>query len=485
MKIRKQKPRKKMLISLLFLAKQVLHLSAPNNMRPHLPTIAIIGRTNVGKSTLFNRLAEENKALVSRVPGTTRDRREADCLWRGRIIRIVDTAGLDVPHAEDLEQDAMKQTERAIEQADLILFVLDLKGVPLPQERKIAERLRRSKKPVITVGNKAESPAQILAAESGEWRLGGLPTPIPISALRGTGLGDMLDRVYESLEKHGIPPAELSQISPVRVAVIGKPNVGKSSVLNQLLKEERFIVSPIAHTTREPVDTLVEVGEKNYLFIDTAGMRKRGKVRKTGGLEAIGVERTVETIKRADIALLVLDASEPFGVQDRILAGLLQETGIGVIVVANKWDLIPDKTPTTIGKFSEAIKNALPFLTWAPVLFTSAKTGQRVDELFHLIDEVQTARFTEIPLEELEAFFIKATRARLPMKGKGPKPPKVLGIKQVGVAPPTFAVTIRAKRTDVIHPSYLRYLENRLHESFPLSGTPIKVSARLPTVRAV
>jgi GTP-binding protein len=453
-------------------------------MRPHIPVVAIIGRTNVGKSTLFNRVIEQKKALVSAIPGTTRDRNEGDCLWRGRIVRFVDTGGLDMPHADEIERDVVRQAKLAMEKADLIVFVVDLKTGPLPQERQLALQLRKSRKPVLVAGNKAETPSQIASAKLPEWRLAGLPSPIPVSALRGTGSGDLLDAVYATLKKNGTPPAEITEVLGARVAVVGKPNVGKSSLLNAIVQEERFIVSPIAHTTREPIDTLIEVDGKEYVFIDTAGIRKLGKVRRSGGLEEAGVERTMEAVKRADIALFVVDASEPLGSQDRTLAGLLDEAHAGVIVVANKWDLIEDKTPDTINKFTEYIRAIFPFLKWAPVIFTSAKTGQRVENIFALIDSVQRARYMEIPEDELDEFFRKAVKKVLPTKGKGPSPPKVLGLKQVGVAPPKFSVTIRAKRTDVINQSYLRYLENQLHEAFDLEGTPVIVNARLPNVRA-
>jgi GTP-binding protein len=453
-------------------------------MRPHIPVIAIIGRTNVGKSTLFNRLIESPKAMVSNIPGTTRDRNEGDCLWRGQIIRLVDTGGLDLPHAEEIERDVVRQAKRAMEAADLILFVVDLKTPPLPQDRSLGRTLKRSRKPVLVVGNKAETQTQIASARQEEWRLGGLPSPMPVSALRGTGCGDLLDAVYATLKKNGTQPADITNIVGARVAVVGKPNVGKSSLLNAVLKEERFITSPVAHTTREPIDTLVEVHDKQYVFIDTAGIRKQGKVRKTGGLEAAGVERTTQAIKRADIALFVVDVSEPLGSQDRTLAGLIQEAGVGVVLVANKWDLIEEKTPGTINDVETYLRGTIPFLSWAPINFTSAKTGQRVENLFPLIDHVQRSRYTEIPEDELDAFFASAVRKHLPTKGKGPKPPKALGLKQVAVAPPTFTLTIQAKRTDVIHESYLRYIGNQLHDAFDLVGTPVVVKARVPEVRA-
>ncbi len=434
----------------------------------------------MGKSTLFNRFIESRKALVSNLAGTTRDRNEENCLWRGKIIRVVDTGGLDVSHTDEIERNTIKQAELAMAQADVILFVVDLKTGPMPQEQQLARKLRKSAKPVLVVGNKAETPALRNSVNNPEWRLAGFPAPIPVSALRGTGSGDLLDAVYAELKKMKLKPADLAEIKPIRVSVIGKPNVGKSSILNSLLGEERFIVSSIAHTTREPIDTLVEVGSKEYLLIDTAGVRKLNKVRKARGIENVGVEKTMETLKHTDVALFVVDASEPLGSQDRTLAGMCKEARVGVILIANKWDKIPNKTPDIINNFKRYIAGTLPYLSWAPVLFTSAITGQRITNIFDMVDAVQRARYTEIPQEELDAFLARAVRAHPPTQGKGPAPPKILGVKQFAVAPPSFHVTIKAKRGDAINESYLRYLENRLHDTFGYEGTGIVLKPRLP-----
>ncbi len=443
-----------------------------------VPLVALIGRMNVGKSTLFNRLTETRRALVSPVAGTTRDRKEGVCLWRGRVIRVVDTGGLDVRPADDIERNVVRQAEKAIAQADAIYFVVDLKTGALPQERELARKLVASGKPVIVVGNKAETVATAATAHAREWRFPRLPAPIAVSALKGAGVGDLLDETYDALEKMNRPPAELSRVQAVRVAVVGKPNVGKSSILNAILGEERFIVSPVAGTTREPNDVEIDADGRHYVFVDTAGMRKQAKVRKTGGLEEAGVERTQQTLRRCDVALLVVDATQPIGAQERTLAGLLTEARVGVIVVANKWDLVPDKTPSTINLFERHLASALPFIAWAPVLFTSARSGQRVENIFDLVDGVQRSRYLRLPEEELAAFLKTAVRAHLPSKGKGPSPPKILGLEQVDVAPPSFQVVIKAKRLDVLHPSYLRFLENRLRRRFGFAGTPIRMGVR-------
>jgi len=445
--------------------------------RNDLPTIVLVGRTNVGKSTLFNRLLERPAALVSAVPGTTRDRKEGECVWRGKMIRVVDTGGLDMELTDEIERNVVKQAERAIETADAILFVVDLDVGPLPQDRTLATKLTKAKKPVIVVGNKAETPSLIASVHNKEWRLSGLPSPIAVSAVRGTGTGDLLDAIFEALAETGKQPESIEAPEAIRVAVIGKPNVGKSSLLNAILGEERFITSPIAHTTREPNDVLVTLPDgREFVLIDTAGIRKFAKIKKTGGLEAAGVARTKRILDQTDVALFVVDVSEPMGSQDRTLAGLLQAAHVGVIVVANKWDLIPSKSPSTMNDFRRSFVAEFPFFTWAPLTFVSALTGQRVPDLFELIGTVQGRRKIHIPEEELETFWRSAVKSHLPTKGKGPQPPKVLGMTQVATEPPTFQLTVKVKRTDALAPSWLRYLENRMRERFELEGTPIVIN---------
>lgn len=449
-----------------------------------IPTVALIGRTNVGKSTLFNRLLEQPKALVCELAGTTRDRNEGECLWLGKVIRLVDTGGLDVSGQTDIEHNTIKQAKLAIKKADLILFILDTKTGPLPQERELAMLLKRANKPVLVVVNKAESAKERASVTTQQWFLQGLPTPIAVSAVRGSGVGDLLDVIFDTLKKHGTPPIELQKIAATRVAVIGKPNVGKSTLLNALIGEERFIVSPIAHTTREPNDTLVQVGEKNYVFIDTAGMRKRGKVKKAGGLEEAAVRRNEHIVRSADVTLLVIEATEPIGAQEKTLAGFLKDSGSGAIVVVNKWDLIEDKTTTTMNRYREYIAASMPFIQLAPVVFVSALSKQRVKTLFDLIDKVQRNRTTWLDQKALETFIRGAMIAHTPKKGSGSQIPKILGIKQVSVAPLAFDLIIKAKRTDALNVAYIRYLTNRLFEHFQLSGTPIRMNIRIASSTA-
>ncbi len=444
-----------------------------------IPTVVLVGRTNVGKSTLFNKLLEQPKALVSKIAGTTRDRNEGECLWRGKTIRIVDTGGFDVESHGDMETNILKQTGKAMKLADLILFLVDTKTGPMPQDSVIVNLLKKTKTPVIVVANKAETQKERLSVIQTAWPLKGLTPPVAISASRGSGLGDLLDLMFDSLIQTGHPPVEAQPLVVTRVAVIGKPNVGKSSLLNAILGEERFITSPIAHTTREPNDTLVTIGDKNYILIDTAGMRKSGKVRKAGGLEEAAIRRNQYIVRIADITLLVIDATEPIGTQEKTLAGFLKDSGSGVIIIVNKWDLVEDKTTRTMKQYREYIAASIPFLQMSPVLFVSALTNQRVQTIFDTIDIVQANRNRWIPQEELERFIRKAIAGQAPIKGKGPAPPKILGLKQVSIAPPTFDLIIKVKRIEMLHENYIRYLTNRLLETFSLEGTTTKIHIRI------
>lgn len=446
-----------------------------------LPTVALIGRTNVGKSTLFNRMIEQSKALVSPIAGTTRDRNEGECLWRGQTIRVIDTGGLDVNKRDEIEKNILIQSELAMKEADVILFVVDLKNPPLPTDLDLASKMWKTKTPIIVVGNKAEKANERRRADQPEWRLRGLPAPIAVSAIQGTGVGDLLDVVYEKLNEIGKHPVDYQKLDAVKVAVIGKPNVGKSTLLNALIGEERFITSPIEHTTREPNDVLLHVGDKNYLFYDTAGMRKYAKIKKAGGLEEMAVDKNEYIIRNSDVSLLVIDATQPIGTQEKTLAGLLKDSGNGLIIIVNKWDLVEDKTVSTMNDYRKYFAREFPFLAWAPIMFVSALTKQRVNTIYKMIDDVSKNRNVEIPADQLHEFLRAAIRQHLPSLGKGKNPPKVLGLKQVSTAPPVFDLTVKAKRTDALHPSYLRFLENRLRELHDFTGTPMTINVRIAT----
>jgi GTP-binding protein len=294
-------------------------------------------------------------------------------------------------------------------------------------------------------------------------------------------VGDLLDVIYEKLEDIGRPPIDPLKMEGTRVAVIGKPNVGKSTLLNALIGEERFITSSIEHTTREPNDTLFQRGEQKYIFIDTAGMRKHAKVRKAGGLEHEAVKRNELVVKLADVTLLVLDATQKIGTQEKVLAGFLKHSGSAVLIIVNKWDLVADKETNTMNDYREYIAASLPFLAWAPVHFVSALSKQRVQTLFDAIDAVNKNRNIDISQEKLKAFLDVAMKQFAPVVGHGPWAPKILGMKQTRHAPPTFDLIIKAKRTDTLNLNYIRYLENRLREQFKLTGTPVAIDIRLAT----
>lgn len=448
-------------------------------MTPRVPTVALIGRTNVGKSTLFNKLIEEQKSLVSDIAGTTRDRFEADCLWRGKIIRIVDTGGLDVDPNDPIERGVIEQSEMAIAQADVILFLVDVTVGPTQDDLVIAKKLRASHKPVIVVGNKADNMELRMSVEGQAWRSWPIARPMAVSAGRGMGCGDLLDAIFEALEKIGVPPTDVARVAPMRVGVFGEPNVGKSTLLNSIVGEERFLASPVAHTTRQPNDILVHHGGKDYMFIDTAGIRRQAK-RNRGGteLEKHGVEKTVDMLHRCQVALFVIDVSAEITAQDRHLAGLMAEHGASVIIVANKWDLIPDKDTNTINAYEEYIRAHLPQIDYAPILFISALTGKRVQETFELIDTVFAGRFTELSDDETKTFISRAIARHKPSKLRGTWHPRITSFVQSRVNPPTFVLTINQPREDALAPSYVRFLENRLREAYDFTGTPIRIRVK-------
>ncbi len=438
------------------------------------PIIALIGRTNVGKSTLFNRILSQPKALVSPVSGTTRDRNYGTIVWQNTELVFVDTGGLDVERRDEIEINVVKQAERAVAEAHLILLVTDLQTGILPQERAIAKKLKNSGKPIILVGNKADNPAIRNAAWDPEWGKLGLGHPFPVSAENGVGIGDLLDKIVELVREKNKDLKSSFDSLATSIAFVGKPNVGKSSLVNKILGEERVIVSDIPHTTREPQDSLLLKNNAPFILIDTAGIRKRAHI--TPGVEKSGVKKSLNMIKRADVVALILSAEEGSGAQERHLAGLIDEAKKPTIIVVNKWDLIKDRTTNTMEAYRAKVMRDIPFLSWAPIIFCSAKTGERIPDILDLATKSreQSERRIDEPL--LEKFLKKTVKVHKPVKAKGVRHPYIYSIKQIDVNPPTFILAI--KELAPIHSSYMRFIENRLRETFGFKGVPIKMFSK-------
>ena len=398
------------------------------NHKNKLPKIAIVGRANVGKSTLWNRLSESNRAIVSAIPNTTRDRNSTTCIWRGGLIEIIDTGGMDTEAKNDIELGIIKQAKLAIKEADLVLFMIDAKTGIMPQDKELAKITSKLNNQVILVANKVDTnSSKDITFIKDSWKLN-LGEPVEISAVNGRGVGDLLELIFNNLEKRGIKPGDPEKTKSLKIVLMGRPNVGKSSLVNALLRQERSIVSPIAHTTREPLDINFIWEGKPVTIIDTAGMRKRSRI--TGKIEHEAIDRNREALFRADVAVLILDANEDPRKQDKTLAGLLKDANRGLIIVVNKWDMIPDKKTNTVKEYEASIRAELPFLAWAPIIFTSAKNNQRVYDILKTAFAIQEERHRIISDNSLDKFLKKILAKQSPKAVSGTKAPFIQRIIQ-------------------------------------------------------
>ncbi len=437
----------------------------------NLPTIALVGRVNVGKSTLFNKIMEENKAIVSSAPGTTRTRNIGIASWRGKQFTLVDTGGITFSEEILLEKEIIEQTEAAIKESDLIIFVVDVQAGLLPQERELAKKLIKDKSKIILVANKADNERLRLDTHEADWRKLGLGVPFPVSAANGSNVGNLLDEIFKRLGKTAKRPKITKEKKAIKVALIGKPNVGKSSLFNTLIGKDQVIVSDMPHTTREPHDTLVEVDGKSLIFVDTAGIRRKSKV--SGELEKAGIGKSIDMIKKSDVVLFILDAHETITTQDQQLAGFLRENTKSTIIVINKWDLAEENTDEFKNETKAKIYADFPHLDFAPIIFVSAKSQYKVHQIFPLIFRAWEERHTIVPEDELKEFFKKVTKEHRPSRGKGTRHPEVFSFHQIHNNPPMFEMMIKFQTS--IHFSYVRYIENKLRERFGFFASPIVI----------
>lgn len=441
-----------------------------------LPVVALVGRVNVGKSTLFNRILERPQALVSDIPGTTRTRNVGVASWRGKNFEIIDTGGLSFDENVPLEKDIINQTTIALKSADVIIFVISIQEDILPQEKELA-RLLKSKykdKPIIFVANKADNQSWENSQYEQDISKLNLGEPILVSAQNGKRLGDLLDLIYKKLNKTKKRPKAEKKEEFVKVTLMGKPNVGKSSLFNKLVGEDQVIVSDMPHTTREPYDTLVEYDNKKYLFVDTAGIRKKTKV--SGKLEQVGIGKSISNIERSDIILFLLDAAEPITDQDKQLAGLLKEHSKSVIIIINKWDLAEGNEDSFRNEVKTLVYKSFPHLDYAPIVFISAKSGYRIHQIFPLLERAWLERQIEIPYKTLDGFLQRLVRRYLPTKGKGTNFPKILTLKQLANNPPIFEILIKSKTS--LSQNYVNFLKNKIREQFSFYAAPIVIKIR-------
>ena len=456
-----------------------------NSKSKKLPLVVIFGRTNVGKSTLFNCLIEKHQALISDIAGTTRDANWAQVEWQRKTIDLVDTGGImDIKfltekklQTTDIEAEVQKQARGLLARADFILFLVDARDGLLPTDKELVKFLMKTikdKKKILLVANKADNPK--LRTQASEFNKLGIGEPIPTSAANGSGTGDLLDEITKNLPKTmSLLPTPYPPTNLIKVAIIGKPNVGKSSLVNSLLGEERIIVSPTAHTTREPQDIEIKYKKNIFTLIDTAGISKKGRqsakqAKNKNTLEKFSILKSLAVIKRADLALLVIDIDEGLTKQESKLVEEIVKKQTSLIIIANKWDLIKDKDTK---HYTREINIALPFAQWAPIQFISALTGSKTKKILDLALDIYQARHITIKANSLNKFLNRIVKIHRPAKAKGIKRPRIYELTQVSTAPPVFKVRISQK--DTLNESYLRFIENQLRKKYGFLGTPINV----------
>ena len=432
------------------------------------PVVAIVGRPNVGKSTLFNALAGEKISIVKDTPGVTRDRIYADVNWLDKNFTLIDTGGIE-PESKDIILSQMReQAQIAIDTADVIVFITDVRQGLVDADSKVADMLRRSGKPIVLVVNKVDSFEKFMTDVYEFYNLG-IGDPMPISAASMLGLGDMLDKVVSYFPEHA---GEEEEDERPRIAIVGKPNVGKSSIINKLLGEQRVIVSDVAGTTRDAIDTDIVHNGREYVFIDTAGLRRKNKIKEE--LERYSIIRTVTAVERADVVLVVIDATEGVTEQDAKIAGIANERGKGIVIVVNKWDAI-EKNDKTMREYEAEVRRVLSFMPYAEIMYVSAETGQRLQKLYDVIDMVIENQTLRVATGVLNEIMTEAVAMQQPPSDKG-KRLKIYYMTQVSVKPPTFVIFVNDK--ELMHFSYQRYLENKIREAFGFKGTSLRFLVR-------
>lgn len=454
-----------------------------------LPVVAIVGRPNVGKSTLFNRLIGQRLAIIEDLPGTTRDRVYGTSEWNGRTFTVVDTGGLELEPGTEIEERVQDQARVAIEESDLVLFVVDAHAGLAPLDYEVADRLRRAEAPVILVVNKGDNPRR--EAEAAEFYALGFDPSITVSAQHGRNTGDLADLIVEHLPPPSDAEAEAAasvhaedlseeqmaalaeaELGAPRVAIVGRPNTGKSTFVNRVLGQDRMIVSSVPGTTRDPIDTTIQLDGQELVLVDTAGIRRRGSIGK--GIERYSVLRSMKAIDSADVAVVMTDAAEGYTAQDAHVVGYVLEKYKGVVLVLNKWDAV-EKDEHTADQWLKRLRRDAPYLAWADIVFASALTGQRVERILREALRVAEERYRRVPTGELNRLVLDAVRAHPPSHVKN-RLPKFLYATQVGVAPPTFVIFVNDP--EIVHFSYKRYLENRIRDAYGFLGTPIRLIFR-------